>query len=42
MVVVAHESSTGPDAVTIDLVFEESFDVLAALRVSMGATPEVV
>ena len=41
MVVVAYESSTGPDSVTSDLVFEESFDVLAAVRVSTGEIPEV-
>ena len=42
MVVVAHESSTGPNAVTIGLVNEESFDRRAARRVSMDAAPEVV
>ena len=41
MVVVAHGSSTGPNAVAIDLVFEEPCDGLTARRVPMGATPEV-
>ena len=41
MVVVAHESLTGPNAVTIDFVFEEPCDGLAARHVSMGATREV-
>src|SRR4051794_29101038 len=36
MVVVAHESSTEPDAVTIDLAFEDSFDALYARAYGMA------
>jgi hypothetical protein len=41
MVVVAHESSTGPDAVMIDRVFEKFFDGIRGSGVVMGATREV-